>query len=136
VKIYTASRFQSYERTREFNDLLRAAGHEVTYDWTRTDEFGEDGHPRFVDGVGELTYAKRREYAMLDLQGVVVADLTIVFADDQLTGALIEMGAACALGRPVWVLSPWKESIFWALPNVEIMSEVQCYERLGLRAAA
>jgi hypothetical protein len=135
--IYTASRFSAYERVRAFNDDARAAGHTITHDWTRTDEFGADGHPLHV-AEGDLAPDVAARYAMDDLtHGVRKADVIVFLAEDAgqggFCGALIEFGYAFACGIPVFVVAPWRPSIFWHLPNVTVLPDENAVrERLGM----
>lgn len=136
MNIYTAARFSDYERVRAFNDDARAAGHTITHDWTRTNEFGPDGHPLHVK-EGDLAPDVAARYAMDDLtHGVRRADTCVFLADDAgeggFCGALIEFGYACAHAIPVMVVAPWRASIFWHLPNVEVTDERTTRAYLGM----
>lgn len=127
MRIYTASRFSAYERVRAFNDDARAAGHVISHDWTRTDEFGDDGHP-LHKAEADLDPAAAAGYAMDDLtHGAGKADVIVFLAEDAgeggFCGALIEFGYATALAIPIYVVAPWRPSIFWHLPNVVLMPD-------------
>lgn len=137
MRIYVASRFAAYERVRAFVDDMVTAGHEPTHDWTRTPEFGRDGHPLLADPEA-LTPGVACTHAQADLRGVRQADLVVFLADgSDFCGALLEVGSACALGVPVWVVAPWRRSIFWHLPNVTVMpSEDAAREGLGMAPLA
>lgn len=130
-------RFSSYERVRAFCDDLRSAGHEVTHDWTRTDEFGPDGHPHAVEG--DLAPGAAARYAMTDLShGVRRADVCVFLAEDAgeggFCGSLIEFGYAMATAIPVLVVAPWRPSIFWHLPGVTVLpDEPAARDALGMR---
>lgn len=137
MKVYVMCRFSQYERVRAFCDDLRAAGHTVTHDWTRTDEFDENGHPHHV-AEGDLAPDVAARFAMDDLRGVRSADLCVFLAEDAgeggFCGALIEFGTATANAVPVIVVAPWRPSIFWHLPGVEVVeSEATARDRLGMR---
>jgi hypothetical protein len=134
MKLYTASKFANYERVRAFNDAARAAGHKVTHDWTRTAEFDEHGHPRQANEA-KIAPELGGHHAALDLySGVAPADMLVFLAEDGgYCGALIEFGAACALGKPILIVAPWRASIFWHLPNVTIVAdEDDARARLGM----
>jgi hypothetical protein len=140
MRVYVADRFSHYERARRFMDALTIAGHTVTHDWTRTEEFGPDGHPAFGDKA-ESGIPKDRlaMHAEDDIRGVRTADLIVVLADEVLTGALIELGVALAFGVRVWVCAPYRWTIFWEHPLVEVLpDEQEALARLGVayRAAA
>lgn len=138
MKLYTASKFANYERVRAFNDAARDAGHVITHDWTRTQEFDADGHPLQVDEA-KITPELGGHHAALDLySGVATAETLVFLAEDGgYCGALIEFGAACAMSIPILIVAPWRMSIFWHLPNVTIVaSEGAVRERLGMAPEA
>ena len=56
MKVYVASRFKNYEEVRKVIDKVEAAGHTITFDWTRTSEFDPDtGELLVQDPESELT---------------------------------------------------------------------------------
>jgi hypothetical protein len=143
MRIYVAGRFSQYERCRAVMDALTAAGHMITMDWTRTDEFGADGHPKHTEhGTAAPTTIPAERlvgHALNDIEGCRSTDLVVVLADEVLTGALIEIGAALASGVRVWVCAPYRWTIFWEHPLVEVLpNEHEALARLGAthRAAA
>jgi hypothetical protein len=131
MKFYVAGKFQNYEVVRAFADRLRDAGHEITYDWTRTDEFDEQGHPIVSQYQGEtddsgdeiLSYEAQKKYAHLDADGVAEADALVLFATPNVTGALIETGMALGYGIPVIVIDPARWTIFYALDLVTVVKD-------------
>jgi len=136
MRVYVAGRFSDYERVRAVIDVALAAGHSITRDWTRTDEFDEDGHPfakpdvmeqaRAAGGdgatvlAGVLSAERLAGIAEEDVEGAGDADLLIALADRPLTGAMIEIGAALRERREVWVYSPWRWTVFWDHPCVTV----------------
>ena len=135
MRIYVAGRFTHYERCRALMDALTDEGHTITMDWTRTDEFGPDGHPKHTEHgkAAPTTIPQERlaRHALNDIQGCVTAELVVVLADEVLTGALIELGAALAAGVPVWVCAPYRWTIFWEHPLVTVLgSEQEARDRL------
>jgi nucleoside 2-deoxyribosyltransferase len=112
VKIYVAGRFQSYEKVRACIDMLRDQGYEITYDWTRTPEFGEDGHPKHGANGQEQPRGLLQHYAQNDIQGVRSADALVLLADDSLAGAWVEMGIALERSIPIYVVKPERWTIF------------------------
>lgn len=137
MRIYVASRFSDYERVRALCDEIRATGYTVTHDWTRTREFGPDGHPLSAS-PDDLPPLEARGHAQADLEGVRSADLVVFLADlGDYCGALIEVATAIAAGRQVFVVKPWRPSIFWHLPRVTVYPHLDAVRHsLGLRAAA
>ena len=88
--VYVAGKWEDKERVRAVMEELIATGHRVTHDWT-TEE-------------GSDSYTER---ALNDLRGVWFADaLVIVAVNTELPyrGTLVELGAALALGKPVYVI--------------------------------
>lgn len=126
MRIYVAGRFQSYEKVRRVIDHLKQHGHEITYDWTRTAEFGPDGHP-IAANAHDLPVATLRSYARRDLHGVSTADFVVVCADDSLCGGWIEVGYALASPqvRRIFVIATERWSIFLELQKVR---QVPSYE--------
>lgn len=136
VNLYVASRFSDYKRVREFIDDAKRAGHHVTHDWTRTAEFASDGNP--LPGLTEdsLPVEDARHYATTDLvRGVGPAEMVVFFADlSDYCGALVEFGYALACRIQVIVIAPWRASIFWRMPVVQIVAdESQARALLGMR---
>ncbi len=129
-RIYVAGRFRRYEECRALMDDLVAVGHTITHDWTRTEEFGDDGHPKATDG--DLDRYAQRCHAVDDLRGVRTADMLVVLAHDSLCGGLIEVGAALAYGVPVWICDPWRHTIFWHHPLITVTDEPSMRESLGV----
>lgn len=117
MRIYVAGRFRRYERVRALVDAIAAQGHEITHDWTRNCEFGPDGHLLAPDEAS-IPPERLAACAHDDVRGAAEADLLVCIADEPLTGALIEIGAALAHGAEVWIIAPWRESIFWHLDLV------------------
>lgn len=136
MKAYVAARFSQYERARALMDAMTAAGYEITFDWTRTEEFGADGHPRFAakqeSGIPPTRLA---EHARNDIDGAADADVIVVIADDTLCGALIELGATLAAGGSAVIIGPpWRWTVFWHHPAVTLLpDEETARRRLGVR---
>jgi hypothetical protein len=119
---YAAGRFKDYGNVRKTIDRLATLGYKVTYDWTRTEEFGKDGHPR-QDDAHMLGKETLRQYAYNDLDGVGNADFMVVLADNELAGAWVEFGAALALGvQPIYVIEPYRWTIFLECDGVVVLT--------------
>lgn len=65
---------------------------------------------------------------MDDLDGVHLANLLVLCADDSLAGAWIEMGAALAWGIPVLAIAPERWTIFLELPSVQTIQDYAALE--------
>lgn len=131
MKFYAAGKFQEYTKVRTMVDLLVFHGHEVTYDWTRTDEFGSDGHPKQTD-PHNLDKRALQRYADADVQGVKDADFLVVCADGPLCGAWIEMGVAIATERchRIFVIAPERWTIFLELAKVTVVPTYNEFHRM------
>lgn len=103
LAIYVAGKFEEAPRVQKVMDRLIDAGHWVTYDWTEQ----EQASPR---------------QAILDLSGVAGADVVVFVFEKDLPyrGTYAELGAALALGKPVYILGHAGDAcIFTKHPNVK-----------------
>jgi hypothetical protein len=118
VNIYTASKFENADFVRNFNNAVRDLGHNVTYDWTSTREFLEDGT------VLKASPEDRYTYGMLDYAGVMACDLLIMIDfETPLRGGAWEAGMALGAGKQVWIVNYQHRVIFDVLPQVKIISD-------------
>lgn len=132
MKLYVASRFGNYERVRAFIDDAERAGHEITHDWTRTEEFDEWGHPYGGDG-SQLSRADQARHAKADLDAAAGADAVVLLPVPDMGGAYVEVGYALAHGRQVIVAGRGRFLIFWGLPAVTVLpDEAAAREMLGM----
>jgi hypothetical protein len=132
VKLYIASRFGNYERVRAFIDDATEAGHEITHDWTRTEEFDEWGHPQGGDG-SQLPREEQARHAQADLNAAAAADVVVLLPVPDMGGAYVEVGYALAHGRRVIVAGVGRFLIFWGLPAVEVLPDEAAARRaLGM----
>ena|SRR5437762_12072580 len=104
LKVYVAGKVEDKERVREIQTQLRQVGHTITLDWTTASQ-------------------DSRQQALKDIRGVADADVFVgVFEEDYAyRGTLVEMGAALALGKPVYILgnaTTVRRCIFMKHPNV------------------
>jgi hypothetical protein len=104
MKVYVASKFENKERVREIMYLLQQVGHTITYDWTRCE-------------------VNNREQAILDLRGVADCDVFVGIFEEDVTykGALVELGAALSVGKPVYILGDAptiRTCIFFKHPHI------------------
>lgn len=95
---------------REIMALLKEKCHEITHDWT-------------VETV------ESRQCVLNDINGVKAADALIVVLEQDLkyVGTLMEIGAALALGKPVYVLgdAPITNYMFFRHPLVRKIKSLE-----------
>ncbi len=86
MKFYVTGRSNNYSRVEEAFSRIKAAGHEVTFEWTTlpmAKPYSENQE-------------RASEYAVKGIQGVVDADVYILFAHEDGNGVFTEFGAALA----------------------------------------
>lgn len=146
MRVYVGATFTRYEEARAIVDALTGAGHTITHDWTRTDAFGPDGHPlpETAGGYG-LPSDVMAMHADDDLRAIWDADRLLILGQQASCGWPIEVGAALMLGHlrdmgtvirspEVWIVAPFRPTVFWALPQIRVFSDVA--EPLSLMGAA
>jgi nucleoside 2-deoxyribosyltransferase len=119
MKIYVAGRFKSFRKVRRVIDSLKEQGHTVTYDWTRSKEFDTLGEPVSIT-EHEIPDSELIGYAKKDLLGVEQCDVVVLCGEPDLCGAYMEVGAALAYGKRVFVVDQQRWTIFYKLPNVTL----------------
>lgn len=102
--VYVATKFENKKTAKEYMDLLKQAGHTISHDWANAEEVS-------------------RKQALMDLRGVADCDVFVGIFDKELAykGALVELGAALALGKPVYIIGEWSgihECIFFRHPGI------------------
>jgi len=116
MKIYVASKWEEHDTVKKIMIELEAAGHVITCDWT------DHKYPQ-TDIQKELS-----RYAIDDINGVRNADIVIVYALNTTytyRGAIGEMTAAIALGKPVYLIGhSVDECIFSNHPLVRRASSI------------
>lgn len=132
MKVYVASKFENYEAVREAVHFVKSLGHEVTHDWTATDEFGADGKPG--NSNGDLSLEDQQRHAAADFLGVRRADCLLLLGHPAMCGGMVEFGVALALGKPIAVVAPERcFTIFYTLPGVTTHVDVGfALDALGL----
>lgn len=122
MKVFVSGQLGEKTAVRRAYAKLRAAGFEITHDWTRTDNIGDKLLARQESG--------RR--AELDIQGVIDADVYVLLSDNREVGKgmYVELGAALAMksttGRPdVFIVGPLNHlSVFYLHPAIRIVSTI------------
>ena len=109
MKVYVAGAWvEQHERARPMIAELRAAGIEITHDWTRAEgEVIRNAAGGVVQSDADLDVEDRKRHALEDLRGVLAADVVWLLApnDKGACGAWVELGAALAL-RGAWDPNP------------------------------
>lgn len=99
MRVYVAGKYDEKQKASAVMALVRALGHEITYDWTT--------HPE------GLAPSNLQHAADLDLGGVLSADaVVILFTNSHYAyrGTFTELGAALAKGLPVYAVCPDDDS--------------------------
>lgn len=116
LRVYVAgASAERHERVRPVMARLRAAGIEITHDWT------EAMHEAWSveDGDAMVPESMRDWYARQDRDGVMSADVVVLLAPDgPSTGAWVELGLA--IGREVPIVVSGRNArrtIFTSLAN-------------------
>jgi nucleoside 2-deoxyribosyltransferase len=128
MRLYVMCRSVAWPKARTFMEDARAAGHSITEDWTLNAE-------ALAGREGDLSPDAAWRIAANDVRGVDEAEACVFLADDgDYCGALIEYGYAVARLKTVFVVAPWRPSIFWHCPRTTILpDENAAREMLGMR---
>ena len=96
MKIYVAGKFEDHDECRKIMDSLEQAGHVITCDWT-VHYFSDKKCPK---------ERRLKEHCLDDINGVKNCDCLVFNAlnERNYRGALVEMGIAIGLNKPVLVL--------------------------------
>lgn len=126
-RVYIASGLGNVEAVRSLQELVRAAGWTISYDWTQHGSVQAEGIERI------------RQVAHAEMRGVFEADLVLVALPGG-RGTHVEMGLALAFGIPIVVYDPHGHELqngitcaFYHLPEVviarnphELMVSMKC----------
>ena len=88
MKFYIASRLENADTVKRVAAVLKAAGHEHTYDWTTHGSVQKEGEARIT------------EVAEKEKAGVLSADIVIVILPGG-RGTHAELGIAIGAGKPI-----------------------------------
>jgi len=86
MKFYVTGRSNNYEQVQAVFERIKKAGHEVTFEWTSLP---------MVKPYSENAQ-KAAEFAKQGIDGMVAADVYIIFAHEDGNGVYTEFGAALA----------------------------------------
>lgn len=127
LRFYVAGKAGKGENdARSAANLLQRRGWHWTMDWTTAAV-----NKPYLSDPERNSHAAR---AMLD--AVRTSDLVVLCADDSMFGALVEVGAALGAGAAVAVLGSCRESVFWCLPNVRLVDDLDSLDRLAAELEA
>ncbi len=134
-QLYVAASSTEVGRVREFMRLARAAGWQITHDWTAViDAAGGEANP------ASATTEQQVEWSDGDIRGVVSADVVVLLQPRDgasARGAYFEFGYATAMDRhTVAVSSPVAVSIFNAKATEVVPEDVDALASLGRIARA
>jgi hypothetical protein len=122
MRVYVAGRTTDLDRVRNAQRLFESAGHEITCDWTMQVDY-------FTSNPDQLDDINKRACASGDLEGVLSADLVCVMMNGGMCGSYIEIGAALAAGKNVWLVGkPERDSVFFYLPGVYFILEEKLFD--------
>jgi nucleoside 2-deoxyribosyltransferase len=110
MKIYVATKWENKARAKDIMNQLENLGHSITYDWTTQEQ-------------------ESSVQAANDIKGVQQADCVVgLFEWDFVyKGALIEVGAALGLEKPVFVLGDAliTKTLFFKHPLVKHITSIE-----------
>ncbi len=117
MKFYLAGRQSFINRIGGLRDTLEQNGHTTTLDWTKEPSY----QPYEANKVAAADFASRTILA------VKSADFFVLFWDESLYGALIELGMFLAsretTGKVFIVGDKNRVCLFETLPNVVVLSD-------------
>ena len=133
MKIYVASSIKNKDKVQEVFRALRSEGHEVTTDWTLTDDIPEDERGRKKDYIQSI--AKR------DFEGIGECDVFVLLSEPSEGRSMyVELGLAIATheatGKPsVFVVGQdHNESVFYFHPAVQRVGSLDDALKRAMRA--
>jgi nucleoside 2-deoxyribosyltransferase len=124
-RVYVAAAFGDYQRARLAMTGLRCSNIGITFDWTV-----DAGRP----GADKLPPNLSRACAELDLAGVRDADALLLLTPQRKgegCGCWIELGAALALNKPVFIAGKQRErSVFAFLTENRYATDLEAITAL------
>ena len=121
MKFYVASKFENQKKVREIYEKLRKNGHEITVDWTKSDNEKAMKDPETA-----------KKYSERDVNGVKDADVFVLLPTKEPgKGMYVELGTAIMLnllaGKPkIFVAGEENtKSIFYFHPVVSRVNSIE-----------
>lgn len=131
MKLYFAGRSSSWKEVRTWIERAKQCGHEVTYDWTKdVEKYGRGDQE-------ETPHQVLAQAASSDLTGAYDCDVLVLFLEPNIYGAMVELGAALAGGKNVWLVFfndevKYRFSVFFVHPLTEFIVEQELADRLAV----
>lgn len=127
LRFYVAGKVGGGEdMARLVADRLMARGWQWSLDWTSV--------PVAVPYLGHVE--QNRAVAEGMRRAAASSDLVVLVAGERLLGALIEVGVALGAGADVAIFGRVRESVFWCLPEVRLLDDLEALEVLAERIEA
>lgn len=116
MKFFVAGKLGVEGDTKEVMAALKAAGHEIIFDWTAV--------PYLKPYDENVTVCQKA--AVVDIQCVQAADVLILLPHDRGIGMYVEFGAAIGFGIPIRVITNVEsQSMFFHHYLVKKVSSVE-----------
>jgi hypothetical protein len=124
MKLYVASKFHNYVEARRIIDLFKTAGHEITCDWTRNEEFDlKTGEPLMYNDGAPIEVQRRVSHG--DRIGILRCERFILLTQPEMKGGMVEFGMAIMTGVPIDVVDPNQcYTVFYTIETVTIFETV------------
>lgn len=114
MKVFVTGKAGEEDAARQAMQLLRQAGHEITFDWTTIP------HLKPYD----KNISESRSAAILEAKGVMDADIIVLLAHERGVGMYVELGIAIAKNKPVYVVGNITPTMFLFHPIVRRVNDV------------
>lgn len=112
MKFYIAGRTSQIKTIQKMVATLTDLGHEITYDWTRTED--PDLKRPYNEHLEKVSF-----FAEKDINGAKNAEIFIIIGDASGTGMYVELGVALASGAKVYAIGEYNDvTIFHFHPQV------------------
>lgn len=119
-RVYVAGRTSDIDNVRLAQQICRDANCDITFDWTGQEGEIRDSWEGAPDRAQTLSECERRAVSDADL----VVLLWCVTDRGGPVGALLEVGMAMGMKKRIIVVGPARESVFWYLPEVERVDDL------------
>jgi nucleoside 2-deoxyribosyltransferase len=114
VKVFVSGKVGDEADARRVMDILRALGHDLTFDWTAI--------PHLQPYDDNADAAARA--AVLEVRGVQEADALVLVAHERGVGMYVELGIALGLGKKVYVITAQpSRTMFFHHPLVTVLAD-------------
>jgi hypothetical protein len=128
--VYVAGRTSDVERVRRVQQMFRDQGWKIAFDWTGAEGEIRKGWGNLPGEENDLsTTDAGRMIAHKECVACTSADLIVLLWKDGdgprtgMLGALIEVGMGIASDVDIWVVGATRDSVFFCLPSVTMLSD-------------